>query len=419
MLSRGHADRLMTEPVGTDPLRCDEYGYGLGRLDGILVLKYQSAGRIDFPESRVDFLHQFYWSPGGTLSTRSGTDARFVGPGEAFWAHRAVTHEVGTAGRHPVYRVCLRQVPAALEGLRAGAVSIDDEAARLVEAIARPGCGEPEALAARERILSGLGALGREAVGRRARGSGFARTVARTLSHDPGDRTELAEWAGRLHISVKTLQRDFEREFGMPYSQWRARFRLAAARVLLETRPVGEVAHRVGYASTSAFIAAFSKEFGCTPGRAREPRHQMWCCLGVIDPQVVTSAAGVVPILDSARREPLRMLSDREREELAAIEQRLTAGDGRLAAAFRSGAPPAERRWPIRALLGFGAFLLVIALLTGADGLFLQGLLCLGAGFGWRHWRTVRARDAGGSTAAGPPRGARPDGTPPGWFRSV
>ncbi|MCD5314270.1 AraC family transcriptional regulator [Kineosporia babensis] len=93
--------------------------------------------------------------------------------------------------------------------------------------------------------------------------------VARSLTQNPGDQTSLEEWARRLHVSVKTLQRDFEREFGISYSQWRTRLRLLASRVLLETTPVTEVAHRVGYASTSAFIVAFTREFGITPGRQR------------------------------------------------------------------------------------------------------------------------------------------------------
>ncbi|WP_255421053.1 helix-turn-helix domain-containing protein [Micromonospora sp. M71_S20] len=76
-----------------------------------------------------------------------------------------------------------------------------------------------------------------------------------------------------MHVSVKTLQRDFTREFGMSYSQWRTRLRLRASLALLETRPVGEVAHRIGYASPSAFIAAFAREYGYTPGRAAAMRH--------------------------------------------------------------------------------------------------------------------------------------------------
>ncbi|MEU8268560.1 AraC family transcriptional regulator [Sphaerisporangium sp. NPDC049002] len=257
----------LSHPSRTDPVSCEEYGYGLGRPDGILVLKYRSAAVLEFGQSREDFLHQLYWSPDGLLSTRHGADARFIGSREAFWAHRAVSHEVYAADRQTVYRICLREVPSALTGLRAGAVFIDEEAARLVLEIARHDQDEDEALAARRRIMAGLGAATGESAGRHANGTGFAMQVARALSHDPGDPLRLDEWAERLHISIKTLQRDFDREFGMSYSEWRTGLRLRAARALLETCPVAEVARRVGYATPSAFIAAFTRQYGCTPGR--------------------------------------------------------------------------------------------------------------------------------------------------------
>lgn len=262
----------LTYRFGGDPLWCEEYGYGLGRPDGILVLKYRSDGSLEFGQSRQDFLHQLYWAPAGMLSIAHGQDAQFAGPAEAFWARRAVSHDVRASGQETVYRVCLRQVPPALDGLRAGAVSVDDDAARLIQALARPGYDEDRALTARARILAGLGASTREFVDHHASGAGFAMTVARRLTHDPGDPTGLAEWAERLHISAKTLQRDFDREFGMPYTRWRTALRLRAARVLLETEPVGAVARRVGYASTSAFVAAFASRYGHTPGGRAQRR---------------------------------------------------------------------------------------------------------------------------------------------------
>ena len=251
----------------TDPLVCEEYGYGLGQASGIMVVKYRAAAALEFGQRRQDFLHQLYWSPDGVLSTRHGAQTQFVGPREAFWVQRAVSHEVRGGDWQTVYRLCLREVPPALDGLRAGAVSLDDEAGRLVQAIARPGCAEREALTARERIMSGLAASTPAYLIHHATGAGYAMTVARAMSHDPGADIGLADWAERLHVSVKTLQRDFAREFGIPYSRWRTRLRLQAARALLETQPVGEVARRVGYASPSAFVAAFGKEYGHTPGR--------------------------------------------------------------------------------------------------------------------------------------------------------
>ncbi|TDB97783.1 AraC family transcriptional regulator [Actinomadura sp. 7K534] len=257
---------MVTRHLWDDPESCEEYGYGLGAPDGILVLKYRSSGGLAFGENREDFLHQLYWSPDGILATLYGSATTFLGPGEAFWVRRAVSHDVRAGDRQTVYRICLREAPAALNGLRAGPATIDAEAARLIETIARRGCDEATALAARRRILSGLGASSAPAPPAHVHGTGLALSVARALSHDPADPTRLDEWAERLRVSTKTLQRDFVREFGMPYTQWRTRLRLRAARVLLDSHPVTKVAHQVGYASASAFITAFTKEYGQTPG---------------------------------------------------------------------------------------------------------------------------------------------------------
>ncbi|MER7417646.1 AraC family transcriptional regulator [Micromonospora peucetia] len=262
----------VTDPITADPVSCDEFGYGLGHPDGILVLRYRSVTRLAFGENRQDFLHQLYWSPDGLLSARHGRHTTFVGPDEVFWVHRAVTHEVHAADRQSVYRICLREVPAALDGLRAGVAAIDAEAARLVLALTDRGYDEHDAPEARSRIMAGLVPRPQPADDRQTGGPGVAVTVASALAHDPGDTTGLAEWADRLHVSVKTLQRDFAREFGMSYSQWRTRLRLRASLALLETRPVGEVARRIGYASPSAFIYAFAREYGYTPGRAAAMR---------------------------------------------------------------------------------------------------------------------------------------------------
>ncbi|WP_234348093.1 helix-turn-helix transcriptional regulator [Streptomyces specialis] len=253
----------------TDPVRCEEFAYGLGRPDGILVLRYRAADVLEFGDRRQDFLHQLYFSPDGALTVPHGSRVWFTAPGEAFWAERAVEHEVRAGDGGTVYRVCLRQVPRALEGLRAGPVSVAPEAARLLTTvIARAGCPEREALAARERFMAGLAASSDAYVTHHATGAGLALAVARELARDPADPTELREWAGRLHVSVRTLQRDFVREFGVPFSRWRTALRLRAARALLPDRPVTQVAHLVGYASPSAFVAAFTRQYGHTPGRA-------------------------------------------------------------------------------------------------------------------------------------------------------
>ncbi|WP_238154993.1 helix-turn-helix domain-containing protein [Kribbella soli] len=56
----------------------------------------------------------------------------------------------------------------------------------------------------------------------------------------------------------------------MTFPQWRTQLRLhEALRLLAERESVTRVAHRTGWASTSAFIDTFRRAFGHTPGSRR------------------------------------------------------------------------------------------------------------------------------------------------------
>jgi AraC-like DNA-binding protein len=75
----------------------------------------------------------------------------------------------------------------------------------------------------------------------------------------------LARAAG---VGVRTLERRFLAETGMSPGQWRRqRQMLAALERLAAGAPTKQVAADAGYATTSAFIAAFRALFGTTPGR--------------------------------------------------------------------------------------------------------------------------------------------------------
>lgn len=92
--------------------------------------------------------------------------------------------------------------------------------------------------------------------------------VAAGLLAEPRDDRELAEWGRLVGASARTLARRFVAETGMTFTEWRIQARLQAA---LDPLAAGEsvmhAAHRVGYASTSAFVAAFRRSFGATPGQ--------------------------------------------------------------------------------------------------------------------------------------------------------
>jgi AraC-like DNA-binding protein/quercetin dioxygenase-like cupin family protein len=78
----------------------------------------------------------------------------------------------------------------------------------------------------------------------------------------------LARVARLVGSSTRTLERAFLADTGLTAGAWRRRARLGAAlRLLAAARNVTEVAIAVGYQTPSAFIAAFRREFGVTPGR--------------------------------------------------------------------------------------------------------------------------------------------------------
>jgi len=105
------------------------------------------------------------------------------------------------------------------------------------------------------------------------------------------------------------------------------------------------------------------------------------------------------------------MLSDREQQELALIEEGLRAEDRRFADGFRSGPRVRRtRRWPARALLAFGVLVVVVGLLTSTATLILQGMVCVGGGIGWMRWQAFQAARAALADGAVPRPGARPDG---------
>ena len=77
--------------------------------------------------------------------------------------------------------------------------------------------------------------------------------------------------AGRVGLTSRSLARRFESELGMPWRAVLRRMRVLRAieELAAGDTPVTEIAFSVGYASLSAFNAAFRELTGCTPTEYR------------------------------------------------------------------------------------------------------------------------------------------------------
>ena len=92
--------------------------------------------------------------------------------------------------------------------------------------------------------------------------------IAEAIVTAPADDRPLSAWAQMISVGERTLIRRFLAETGMTFRQWRRQARLLAALEQLGAgASVSAAAFDVGYASASAFIAAFREAFGCAPGR--------------------------------------------------------------------------------------------------------------------------------------------------------
>lgn len=100
------------------------------------------------------------------------------------------------------------------------------------------------------------------------------RALCEAVLRAPAGRATLAEWAGDVGASERTLARLFRDQLGTSFNQWRQQAILAHALPLLARgMPVSHVAAASGYASDSAFTAMFKAAMGEPPkaflGRGR------------------------------------------------------------------------------------------------------------------------------------------------------
>lgn len=102
------------------------------------------------------------------------------------------------------------------------------------------------------------------------------RALCQALLDAPADTRPLADWAGTVNASARTLARRFQSETGLSFGAWRQQARVMEAMGRLGSgAPVTQVALDLGYDSVSAFSAMFRRAAGTTPSDYRNgPRNE-------------------------------------------------------------------------------------------------------------------------------------------------
>ncbi|MBV8833173.1 MAG: helix-turn-helix transcriptional regulator [Acidobacteriaceae bacterium] len=93
-----------------------------------------------------------------------------------------------------------------------------------------------------------------------------ALVVAQAVLKYPAESQTLARLCAHVGVSVRTIERAFQRDVGIDFESWRRQVRLMkAVELLVAGCSVKQVAFGVGYRQCSAFVKAFSRTFGTTP----------------------------------------------------------------------------------------------------------------------------------------------------------
>jgi AraC-like DNA-binding protein len=88
------------------------------------------------------------------------------------------------------------------------------------------------------------------------------------LLKNPEDPRTIDQWAKAVGMSRRTFTRSFIAQTGSSFGEWKKTLLFGKALDLLsEGHNVDETANDLGYSSSSAFVAAFGKRFGTTPGQ--------------------------------------------------------------------------------------------------------------------------------------------------------
>ncbi len=90
--------------------------------------------------------------------------------------------------------------------------------------------------------------------------------IALAIILDPQSNTLLDVWAKKVGMSRRSLTDHFLKETGLSYVDWRKRVKLQSSLFLLaEGKPIKEIAHALGFSSSSSFIQVFREQFHVAP----------------------------------------------------------------------------------------------------------------------------------------------------------
>lgn len=231
------------------------------------TVAFAVAERVEWDRHVHDDRHEVLWGCRGTLTVETD-DGYFAVPSAlGLWIPSGVHHRV-TAAPGTRFRCTFLHPELGAVGTRTIAIAMTELVESLLDRLADPPYLDPEPRGHAEGLVMGL----LEPVELASVDIPFprddrTRRVAEAIAADPADGRSIDDWGFAVGASARNLSRLFVAETGLSFAQWRTRARMRrAVELLAADQTVSSVSRRVGYATASAFVQAFRRELGRTPG---------------------------------------------------------------------------------------------------------------------------------------------------------
>ncbi len=250
----------------------DGYGEDTGAAVFVATFPMPAGTRFDW-HTHED--HQLAWAASGVLTVLTGEidgSTWVLPPTRALWIPAGLPHETASDGRATMRSLYIRPGLSPVTWADPTPVAASPLLAELIGYLGEPGLPAGHRAHAEVLLADLLTPVPVTTIQVRLPSTPTARQVAEALRADPADRRTLREWGRAVGASERTLARAFAAEAGVPFGRWRTLLRLQAALSMVAAgEPVSRVAGRVGYDTPSAFVAAFRRETGQTPGSFFRP----------------------------------------------------------------------------------------------------------------------------------------------------
>lgn len=212
--------------------------------------------------------HQLLWAASGVAVVRLADQRTWVLPsGLALWLPAWLPHSTGASAPSLLRSLYLDPARCPIDWPRPTVIRVSNLLRELIIHLGTPSLTAAERARAEAVLLDLLIPVPVTPVGVPDPVDDRLRLIAAALRDDPADDRTLARWGREVGASARTLARLCVADTGMTFGQWRTQLRMQAALTLLaQGLAVNRVAGRVGYATPSAFVAAFRRVVGVPPG---------------------------------------------------------------------------------------------------------------------------------------------------------